>query len=146
MYELDKTAKQLKEILNKAINNIANAFFRSGYIESWGRGITKMTDLCLQAGLPKPSFYLKTSGIWAVFQKDIYNAEHLHTLGLNDRQVKAVLYAKENGSITNAIYQKINGQRNERNDKNVFYFLPTLKINHTKFRKTLLSIFFWSAK
>ena len=99
----------LQKHASKAYNpDIANAFFRSGYIESWGRGITKMTNLCLQAGLPKPSFYYKTSGIWAVFQKDIYNAEHLQTLGLNDRQIKAVLYTKENGSITNAIYQKIN--------------------------------------
>lgn len=88
--------------------DIANAFFRSGYIESWGRGITKMTNLCLEAGLPKPTFYYKTSGIWAVFQKDILNAEYLQTLGLNDRQVKAVLYVKDKGKITNSEYQKIN--------------------------------------
>ncbi len=73
--------------------DIANAFFRSGYIESWGRGITKMTNLCVEAGLPRPTFYYKTSGIWAVFQKDILNEEYLQTLELNDRQVKAVLYA-----------------------------------------------------
>ena len=30
------------------------------------------------------------------------------TLGLNNRQIKAMLYTKENGSITNSIYQKIN--------------------------------------
>lgn len=88
--------------------DIANAFFRSGYIESWGRGITKMTNLCLEAGLPKPTFYYKTSGIWAVFQKDILHAEYLQTLGLGDRQVKAVLYVKDNGKITNSEYQKIN--------------------------------------
>jgi len=28
-------------------------------------------------------------------------------LGLNDRQVKAVLYVKEKGSITNSIYQEL---------------------------------------
>lgn len=26
--------------------DIANAFFHSGYVESWGRGISKMTELC----------------------------------------------------------------------------------------------------
>ncbi|MCC5917053.1 MAG: putative DNA binding domain-containing protein [Cryomorphaceae bacterium] len=88
--------------------DIANAFFRSGYIESWGRGITKMTNLCVEAGLPKPTFYFKTSGIWAVFQKDILNAEYLQTLGLNDRQVKAVLFTKDKGKITNSEYQEIN--------------------------------------
>ncbi|HOG35840.1 MAG TPA: ATP-binding protein [Paludibacteraceae bacterium] len=88
--------------------DIANALFRSGYIESWGRGITKMISLCKEAGLPEPNFYYKTSGIWAVFQKDIFNEDHLQTLGLNNRQVKAVLYAKEKGKITNSEYQKIN--------------------------------------
>lgn len=32
--------------------DIANAFFRSGYVESWGRGISKMTELCVAEGLP----------------------------------------------------------------------------------------------
>ncbi len=88
--------------------DIALAFYRSGYIESWGRGITKMTNLCIEVGLPKPTFYYKTSGIWAVFQKDIYYKEYLQSLGLNDRQVKAVLFAKDKGKIMNNEYQKIN--------------------------------------
>jgi ATP-dependent DNA helicase RecG len=88
--------------------DIANAFFRSGFIESWGHGIAKMTKMCVEAGLPKPTFQFKTSGIWAVIQKDILNAEYLHTIGLIDRQVKAVLYVKEKGRITNSEYQHIN--------------------------------------
>lgn len=97
--------------------DIANAFFRSGYIESWGRGISKMTTLCIEAGLPKPEFDYQGSGMWVVFQKDIYNAEHLQKLGLNDRQVKAVLYAKEYGSITNSIYQKLNDTKQTLSSK-----------------------------
>ena len=88
--------------------DIANAFFRIGYIEAWGRGFSKMTSQCISAGLPKPLYYYDMSGYWVVFRKDIYNAEHLQTLGLNDRQVKAVLFAKENGKITNSEYQKLN--------------------------------------
>ncbi|MBS1590235.1 MAG: putative DNA binding domain-containing protein [Bacteroidetes bacterium] len=88
--------------------DIANTFFRSGYIESWGRGINKMTILCIEAGLPKPEFDYQGSGMWTIFRKDIYNAEHLQTLGLNDRQIKAVLYTKENGRITNSKYQQLN--------------------------------------
>jgi ATP-dependent DNA helicase RecG len=57
--------------------DIANALFRAGYIESWGRGITKMTILCDEAGLPKPIFYCKSSGIWVVFKKDFLNADNL---------------------------------------------------------------------
>lgn len=88
--------------------DIANAFFRIGYIEAWGRGFSKMTNQCLSVGLPEPLYYYDMSGYWVVFRKDIYNSEYLQTLGLNDRQVKAVLFAKENGKITNSKYQEIN--------------------------------------
>jgi ATP-dependent DNA helicase RecG len=36
--------------------DIANAFFRSGYVEAWGRGIDKITEQCVTAGLPTPTF------------------------------------------------------------------------------------------
>ena len=35
---------------------IANAFFRSGQIEAWGRGIEKMKNGCAADGLPEPEF------------------------------------------------------------------------------------------
>jgi ATP-dependent DNA helicase RecG len=40
--------------------------------------------------------------------KNNLTREQLIKLGLNDRQVKAVLYMLENGSITNSQYQKLN--------------------------------------
>ncbi|RZF61452.1 hypothetical protein [Sphingobacterium corticibacterium] len=43
-----------------------------------------------------------------VFKKDIYNADYLESLGLNIRQMKAVLFAKEKGKITNSDYQTLN--------------------------------------
>lgn len=87
--------------------DISNAFFRSGYIESWGRGIDKMTELCEAAGLPKPTFSFQNSDVWVEFKKDIYHKEYLQSLGLNERQVKAVLYAKEKGKISNKDYQEL---------------------------------------
>ncbi|NGF55360.1 transcriptional regulator [Parapedobacter sp. SGR-10] len=88
--------------------DIANAFFRSGYVESWGRGISKMTELCVAEGLPEPTYLVEGSDFWVVFKKDIYDAEYLEALGLNNRQVKAVLFAKEKGKITNSDYQSLN--------------------------------------
>ncbi len=88
--------------------DIANAFFRSGYVESWGRGIRKMNELCVAEGLPKPTFLVEGSDFWIEFRKDIYYAEYLQTLGLNDRQVKAVLFTKDKGKITNSDYQTLN--------------------------------------
>ena len=88
--------------------DIANAFFRSGYVEAWGRGIEKITELCLEAGLPAPQWMPQGSDFWMVFRKDIYNEADLKKLGLSERQIKAVLYVKEKGKITNSEYQEIN--------------------------------------
>jgi ATP-dependent DNA helicase RecG len=67
-----------------------------------------MNEQCAEAGLPQPLYYFASSGFWVVFRKDTYNEQSLKELGLNDRQVKAVLYVKENGKITNKEYQEIN--------------------------------------
>lgn len=45
-------------------------------------------------------FSSKGNDFLAVFRKDIYNKEDVSKLGLNDRQIKAMLYVKENGRIT----------------------------------------------
>jgi len=86
--------------------DIANALFRSGYIESWGRGISKMTEQCFNFGLPAPSFFFKSSGFWVVFRKDILNKEYLINMNLNERQIDALLFFKEKGEIVNIEYAK----------------------------------------
>jgi len=88
--------------------DIANAFFRCGYVESWGRGIEKITEQCAAAGLPMPLITNEGSDFWVTFRKDIYNPVDLSLLGLSDRQIKAVLYVKEKGRITNLEYLEIN--------------------------------------
>ena len=88
--------------------DIANAVFRCGYIESWGRGTIKIIEKCKEAGLPTPSYYYESSGFWVEFRKDIYSESYLQSLNLNDRQIKAILYTKDNEKITNSTYQEIN--------------------------------------
>jgi ATP-dependent DNA helicase RecG len=88
--------------------DIANALFRSGYIESWGRGISKMTEQCHNFGLPAPLFFFSSSGFWVEFRKDIYSETFLSQFDLNERQIKAVLYVKEVGKITNKENREIN--------------------------------------
>jgi ATP-dependent DNA helicase RecG len=88
--------------------DIANTLFRSGYIESWGRGTIKMIRECKQAGIPEPIFKYDSSDISIEFRKDIYNEKHLKTLNLSDRQVKAILFVKDKGKITNSDYQTLN--------------------------------------
>lgn len=88
--------------------DIANAFFRSGYIESWGRGTIKIINECIQFGIPQPKFYYDMSGFWVEFRKDSFNIEHFESLGLNQRQIEALKYVREKGKITNSEYQSIN--------------------------------------
>jgi ATP-dependent DNA helicase RecG len=88
--------------------DIANALFRSGYIESWGRGTIKIIKECKEAGIPEPVFSYDSSEISVEFRKDIYNEKYLQSLDLNERQVKSVLYVKEKGKITNSDYQTLN--------------------------------------
>lgn len=87
--------------------DIANAFFRAGFVESWGRGTIKIIEQCKEHGLPKPEFENSGKDFWVIFRKDIYNEISLKKLGINERQIKAVLYAKRNGKITNSGYQEI---------------------------------------
>ncbi len=103
------TEKLTRKHSSKPYNpDVANAFFRSGYIESWGRGTIKIIEKCIEVGLPSPLYHYDGSDFSVEFRKDIYHNEYLQTLNLNERQIKAILYVKGNGKITNSEYQKIN--------------------------------------
>ena len=81
---------------------IADVCFRGGYIDAWGRGTIKIIDTCKQAELPEPEMKELDGGFIITLFKDNLNSEQLTKLGLNDRQVKAVLFVKEKGKITNS--------------------------------------------
>ena len=94
---------------NKGIGEI---FYDIGWIEQWGSGIDKMRNACAKAGLPEPQFE-EYQGFRVIFNKDIYTEEYLYSLGLNDRQIKAVMYVKEKGKITNKEYREMAGLSDE---------------------------------
>jgi ATP-dependent DNA helicase RecG len=56
-----------------------------------------------------PCFFLKVRVFGVAFRKDIYNYNQLKDLGLNERQIKAVLFIKDKGKINNSDYQTLNG-------------------------------------
>ena len=88
---------------------IADVAFKGGYIDTWGRGTIKIIDTCKAAELPEPEMQEIDGGFIITLFKNTLTEEQLTKLGLNSRQVKAVLYVKENGKITNADYQKLFG-------------------------------------
>ncbi|MBB6270501.1 ATP-dependent DNA helicase RecG [Pedobacter cryoconitis] len=88
--------------------NIAEVFFKAGYIESWGRGIEKMIDALKGDGLPEPIFEENSGGFQVTFLKESYSKEYLNQIGLNERQIRAITYLKGAKELTNAKYQEIN--------------------------------------
>ena len=87
---------------------LAKIFYYAGFIESWGHGTIKIVENCIEQGLPEPDFVEENGVMTVTFYKDKWNEENLKKRGLNDRQIKAVMYVKENGKITNKEYQGIN--------------------------------------
>ncbi|EON77724.1 hypothetical protein ADIS_1643 [Lunatimonas lonarensis] len=90
---------------------IADACFKAGYIDSWGRGTLKIYKSCLDAELPEPEIKPLDGGVLVTLFKDYLSEDQLRKLGLNDRQIKAVTFAKAHASISNTDYQKLNDVR-----------------------------------
>ena len=92
--------------LSKPRNKLlAETFYYAGFIEAWGRGTLKIVEKCAEQGLPEPDFTEENGVMTVTFYKDKWNEENLGKLGLNERQMKALLYVKEKGKITNTEYQ-----------------------------------------
>jgi ATP-dependent DNA helicase RecG len=50
---------------------IAGAFFRSGQIEAWGRGIEKITEACKEWNKPEPFYKVSTNEVMIGFYADV---------------------------------------------------------------------------
>jgi ATP-dependent DNA helicase RecG len=85
--------------------DIANTFFRAGYIESWGRGTIKMINACKAHKIAPPVF----SNIPPDFQVELikYTDKGLIEFGLKEEFRKILLYIQENESISNSAVQVI---------------------------------------
>lgn len=47
--------------------NIANEFFRAGYVETWGRGIEKICEACKKHGVPMSEYTLHLEDVMVKF-------------------------------------------------------------------------------
>ena len=74
---------------------IADVCFKGGLIDSWGQGTIKIIDTCKQADLPEPEMKELFGGFSITIFKENLTQEHFLELGLNNRQIKAVLFIKE---------------------------------------------------
>jgi ATP-dependent DNA helicase RecG len=81
----------------------------AGYAEEYGTGTLRMVEEMKKAGLPEPEFKEEMGGFSVYLYKDIYTEEKLRERGLTERQIKAVMWVKEEGSITNSEYRQLTG-------------------------------------
>jgi len=53
--------------------NVADVFFKAGFIEAWGRGIAKIINGFINAGLPAPVFEATMGGILVTIKRRVSN-------------------------------------------------------------------------
>ncbi|MGB9937297.1 MAG: ATP-binding protein [Methanobacterium sp.] len=109
------TIEQLNEAHPSVPRNplIVRILHRAGFIEELGSGIKRMTESLEEEGLPKPEFKEEASG-FSTFMWQRLSEESLKEKGLNDRQIMAVIYVYEKGTITLSDYSKIAPEVNDR--------------------------------
>lgn len=83
---------------------IANAFFRSGDIESWGRGYKRILEAVSAYNLLPPKLDMM-SGLMITYYTDIRS--QLSAEKVDERFIPIIEYAARNGSVTNADVQRI---------------------------------------
>ena len=66
---------------------LANAFFRAGEIEAWGRGVKRIFAACEAAGSPKPVLRFEPNDMWMEFA---FDAAYLKVLRAGQRQTEQV--------------------------------------------------------
>jgi ATP-dependent DNA helicase RecG len=76
--------------------DIANAFFRSGMIESWGRGIERILAACAATGLSAPKVIEEQTDLWINF----------HFLPAGDGEVAGERLGETRAAIVKALYRK----------------------------------------
>lgn len=96
----------LKKHPSRAFNPaIANAFFRCGEVDAWGRGIGKIVDGAISEKLLPPIFDTSFGGLMVTFYSS--STAQLKEAGISERGIQAVEFALRNGRITNTDVQEM---------------------------------------
>ena len=88
---------------------IAEPLYLAHYIEKAGTGTLDMIALCREVGLPEPDFEQRAGQFVVTLWRDWLTGKVVTTLGLNERQKKSVSYVRQEGRISNTIYQTLTG-------------------------------------
>jgi ATP-dependent DNA helicase RecG len=87
--------------------SITKQFFWIKYIEEVGTGTNKIIEWCRDWGLPEPDFQFTGTSLIVTFWKSKLTDSYLDSMGLNERQRKAIAYMKEHKRITSKKYAEL---------------------------------------
>lgn len=87
---------------------IANVLYLADYAQRAGSGTLEMIEQSRAQGPPEPEFVLiRNLEFRSILPRDVFTEDVLNRMGLNERQMKAVHYAKENSSIHLSALKKV---------------------------------------
>ena len=84
--------------------NIANGFFRAGFVETWGRGIEKICEACEKHGIDNPKYTLHPEDIMVLFKAKGNSLEKGAEIAERTKQVLTLI--NQNPNITQAMLMK----------------------------------------
>lgn len=85
---------------------IANVFYLADYAQRAGSGTMEMIAECRAQGAPEPEFILVRNNkeFRSILPRDVWTESVIVKLGLNDRQLQAVRFIKEYGTVSRKQY------------------------------------------
>ena len=88
---------------------IANAFYLADYAQRAGSGTLEMIEQCRAQGAPEPEFMMVRNNkeFRSILPRDRLTESVLARIGLSDRQVQAVRFIKEHGTISRKQYVEL---------------------------------------
>lgn len=87
---------------------LSSVMYYANYIQEAGSGTMEMVRQCKDAGLPEPEFVsVRNLEFKTIIARDVHTQTALSSMGLNERQMKAMKFIKHKGHITNNDYQAL---------------------------------------
>ena len=80
--------------------DIANAFFRAGEIEAWGRGIERIISTCKNAGVPKPSIKYTNGELLITFH---FSKEYRNVVSNSQGSIAENIVENKNSIVENIV-------------------------------------------
>ena len=75
--------------------NIAEVFFRAGLVETWGRGIAKVQQVCRLQGYPEPEFNILGEDLTVTFSASLGQSKQNSTMAKHDGDLSKQRLSKE---------------------------------------------------